>query len=223
MWRGSCRLNISVSASFVWRCLSGSAMTPFPHPAHRTGQADFLHPACMGLFLSRGVSRDFCCPLSCHSILLFDPRRERSSVPTACFHRRRAQRQSRTAFLQRRRTRARRQAAGGSGDWPRDDPRGACHWPRSIREPRLYSVEPVWGPDHEAVIRFCGQGSEAAGPFSQRHCSHSRMRIAATSDRHRLPSASSAVRCRTLFVLSRSRMLLTPPAAARHRPAPRRS
>ena len=110
-----------------------------------------------------------------------------------------------------------------SGGWPRDDPRGACHWPRSIREPRLYSVEPVWGPDHEAVIRFCGQGSEAAGPFSQRHCSHSRMRIAATSDRHRLPSASSAVRCRTLFVLSRSRVLLTPPAAARHRPAPRRS
>src|SRR5260370_4628598 len=48
------------------------------------------------------------------------------------------------------------------------------------REPRLYSVEPVWGPDHEAVIRFCGQGAEAAGPFSQRHCSHSRMRIAAT-------------------------------------------
>lgn len=91
------------------------------------------------------------------------------------------------------------------------------------REPRLYSVEPVWGPDHEAVIRFCGQGSEAAGPFSQRHCSHSRMRIAATSDRHRLPGASSAVGCRTLFVLSRSRVLLTPPAAARHRPAPRRS
>jgi hypothetical protein len=30
------------------------------------------------------------------------------------------------------------------------------------REPRLYSVEPVWGLDHEAVIRFCGQGSEAA-------------------------------------------------------------
>ena len=72
------------------------------------------------------------------------------------------------------------------------------------RETRLYSVEPVQGPDHEAVIRFCGHGSEAAGPFSQRHCSHSRMRIAATSDRHRLPGASSAVRCRTLFVLSRS-------------------
>jgi hypothetical protein len=54
-------------------------------------------------------------------------------------------------------------------------------------------LNPVWGPDHEAVIRFCGQGSEAAGPFSQRHCSHSRMRIAATSDRHRQPDASSAV------------------------------
>jgi hypothetical protein len=67
------------------------------------------------------------------------------------------------------------------------------------REPRLYSVEPVWGPDHEAVICFCGQGSEAAGPFSQRHCSHSRMRIATTSDRHRLPGASNAVRCRTLW------------------------
>ena len=45
MWRGGCRSNISVAASFVWRCLSGSAMAPFPHPAHRTGQADFPHPA----------------------------------------------------------------------------------------------------------------------------------------------------------------------------------
>ena len=45
MWRGGCRLNISVAASFVWRCLSGSAMAPFPHPAHRTGHADLPHPA----------------------------------------------------------------------------------------------------------------------------------------------------------------------------------
>src|SRR5208337_1221348 len=36
---------MSVSAPFVWRCLSGSAVAPFPHPAHRTGQADFPHPA----------------------------------------------------------------------------------------------------------------------------------------------------------------------------------
>src|SRR6202790_1692863 len=45
MWRGGFRLNISVAASFVWRCLSGSAVTPFPHPAHRTGHADLPHPA----------------------------------------------------------------------------------------------------------------------------------------------------------------------------------
>ena len=45
MWRGGCRLHISVAASFDWRCLSGSTMAPFPHPAHRTGQADFPHPA----------------------------------------------------------------------------------------------------------------------------------------------------------------------------------
>src|SRR6202011_2991438 len=44
MWRGGGRLSISVSAPFVWRCLNGSAMAPFPHPAHRTGLADFPHP-----------------------------------------------------------------------------------------------------------------------------------------------------------------------------------
>src|ERR1700746_3071055 len=35
-------------------------------------------------------------------------------------------------------------------------------------------------------------GSEAAGPFSQRHCSHNRIRIAATSDRRRQPSPQKA-------------------------------
>src|SRR6266536_184115 len=45
MWRGGFRLNISVAAPFVWRCLSRSTIAPFPHPAHRTGQADFPHPA----------------------------------------------------------------------------------------------------------------------------------------------------------------------------------
>ena len=45
MWRGGCRSNISVSAPFVWRCLTGSAVAPFPHPAHRTGHADLPHPA----------------------------------------------------------------------------------------------------------------------------------------------------------------------------------
>jgi len=45
VWRGGCRSNISVAAPFVWRCLTGSAMTLFPHPAHRTGHADLPHPA----------------------------------------------------------------------------------------------------------------------------------------------------------------------------------
>ena len=36
MWRGGFRLNRSVAASFVWRCLNGSTVTPFPHSAHRT-------------------------------------------------------------------------------------------------------------------------------------------------------------------------------------------
>ena len=37
MWRSGGRPNISVAAPFVWRCLSGSTLAPFPHPAHRTG------------------------------------------------------------------------------------------------------------------------------------------------------------------------------------------
>ena len=45
VWRGGVRLSMSVPAPFVWRCLSGSPVAPFPHPAHRTGHADFPHPA----------------------------------------------------------------------------------------------------------------------------------------------------------------------------------
>ena len=45
VWRGGVRLSMSVAAPFVWRCLSGSAVAPFPHPPHRTGRADFPHPA----------------------------------------------------------------------------------------------------------------------------------------------------------------------------------
>src|SRR5215469_16597202 len=45
VWRGGGRLNRSVAAPFVWRCLTGSTMAPFPPPAHRTGHADLPHPA----------------------------------------------------------------------------------------------------------------------------------------------------------------------------------
>ncbi|TYP69484.1 transposase IS66 family protein [Nitrosomonas communis] len=45
MWRGGLRLGLSVSASFVWRCLMSLAITSSPHPARQTGRADFPHPA----------------------------------------------------------------------------------------------------------------------------------------------------------------------------------
>src|SRR3984893_9246950 len=45
VWGGGGRTNISVAAPIVWRCLTGSTMVPFPHPAHRTGHADLPHPA----------------------------------------------------------------------------------------------------------------------------------------------------------------------------------
>ena len=59
------------------------------------------HTACMGLSLSRVHHAIFVA--RCYSILLFDPRREHSSIPTAHCRRRRAQWRSRTALLQRRR------------------------------------------------------------------------------------------------------------------------
>src|SRR5271166_3332300 len=40
VWRGGFRLSMSVAAPFVWRCLSGSTVAPFPHAPHRTGRAD---------------------------------------------------------------------------------------------------------------------------------------------------------------------------------------
>ena len=35
VWRGGFRPTLSVAAPFVWRCLTGAAIAPFPHPAHR--------------------------------------------------------------------------------------------------------------------------------------------------------------------------------------------
>src|SRR5712664_3634946 len=118
-------------------------MSPFSHPAHRTGQADFPHPACMGLSLSRGrhaILVVLCIPFFCSTArreLL--PSRPHISIAVA-----RSGGQGRRFFS----------AAEGlsltdastaagcrrSGDWPRDDPRGACHWPRSIARTTL-----VWG------------------------------------------------------------------------------
>ena len=178
----------------------------------------------MGLSLSRGITPFL--SFLCHSILLFDPRREHSFAATALsIAVARSGGQGRCIFSAAEDlSLTDGSTAAWSGGWPRDDPRRSLTLAAINRANQAcIRLNPYGVPDHEAVIRFCGQGSEAAGPFSQRHCSHSRRRIAATSDRHRLPGASSAVRCRTLFVLSRSRVLLTAPTAARHRPEPRRS
>ena len=45
MWRGGVRCGLSVAGPFVCRCLTSLTMLPFPHPAHRTGYADFPLPA----------------------------------------------------------------------------------------------------------------------------------------------------------------------------------
>jgi hypothetical protein len=45
MWRGGVRLGISVAGPFGCRCLTGLALTPFPHPAHQTRRAVFPHRA----------------------------------------------------------------------------------------------------------------------------------------------------------------------------------
>src|ERR1039458_4775822 len=66
MWRGGFRQNISVAASFVWRCLNGSTMAPFLHPAHRTGQADLPHPA-LGQDFTPSLSRATPSAVSEHS------------------------------------------------------------------------------------------------------------------------------------------------------------
>ena len=223
---------------YTGHCIRSRGIAPSPppvavgtpiteRPPHRSVLAAFPHKACMGLSLSRVHHAIFV--VLCWSILLFDPRCEHSSVPTAYYCRRRAQRRSRTALLQRRR----RLVLDGrerGGRLPRDRVircamiRGEPAIGREqSREPRLYSVEPTWVPTMK-------QSYASAGKAPRRRV-HSPSGIAAIAvcglPPPRIvigyPGASSAVRCRTLFVLSRSRVLLTPPAATRHRPAPHRS
>jgi hypothetical protein len=109
-------------------------------PPHRSVRAQFGHTACMGLSLSRGrhaICVVLCIPFFCStraaSIL---PSRPHISIAVA-----RSGGQGRRFFS----------AAEGlsltdastaagcrrSGGWPRDDPRGACHWPRSIARTTL--------------------------------------------------------------------------------------
>src|SRR6266487_1395052 len=93
-WRkGSFILNLPHS--------SGRDVRFMARPPPRSVRAAFPHTACMGLSLSRVHHAIFVA--RCYSILLFDPRGEHSSIPTAHCRRRRAQWRSRTALLQRRR------------------------------------------------------------------------------------------------------------------------
>ena len=39
------RLSLSFADPFLCRCFTNSTLLPFPHPAHRTGGADWPHPA----------------------------------------------------------------------------------------------------------------------------------------------------------------------------------
>jgi len=57
VWRGGCRPNIAVAAPFVWRCLTGSTLAPFPHSAHRTGHADLSGSAAIAGFCPHGSRR----------------------------------------------------------------------------------------------------------------------------------------------------------------------
>ena len=60
MWRGGGRCVSTVSAPFVWRCRNRRTMTPSPHPAHRTGQAQLRHPA-LGQGIRLSPTGDFVC------------------------------------------------------------------------------------------------------------------------------------------------------------------
>jgi hypothetical protein len=178
-----------------------------------------------GAFFVKGISHHFWC---CYVILMFDPRREHSSVPTAYHHRRRAQRRSRTALLQRRRRLVLDQREHGGrlpvvGWLPRDDPRGACHWPRAIAANHAcIRLNPCRVPTMK-------QSYASAGKAPRRRV-HSPSGIAAIAVCGLPPPriiigyrATSASGAEPSFVLSRSTLLLPPPAVTQRRLVSHRS
>ena len=119
---------------------SGRDVRFIARPPHRSVRAAFPHTACMGLLLSRGHHTVFCravasffCSTRAASIL---PSRPHITIAVA-----RSEGQGRRFFS----------AAEGlsltiastaagcprSGGRPRNDPRGACHWPRAIARTTL--------------------------------------------------------------------------------------
>jgi hypothetical protein len=66
-----------------------------------------------------------------------------------------------------------------------NDPRGARRWHARLRVAPLYSVGPVLGPDHEAIIRFGGKAPRRRAHSNERFDDHVPARVTTTSDRDR--------------------------------------
>ncbi len=106
--------------------------------SNRTGR--FPASGLYGAFFVKAASRHFCLPLSFHSFVrpaprtffrpdrIFPPPSRVAAVKEALLQRRRR------LVLDGREHGGRLPAIGC---WPRDDPRGACHWPRSIARTTL--------------------------------------------------------------------------------------
>ena len=65
------------------------------------------------------------------------------------------------------------------------EPRGARRWHARLRVAPLYSVGPVLGPDHEAIIRFGGKAPRRRAHSNERFDDHVQARVTTTSDRDR--------------------------------------
>jgi hypothetical protein len=120
------------------QCCSGRDVRFIARPPAQIRTCGFPAYGLYGAFAVKVTSRRSrrFCRAGCF-ILLFDPRREHSSVPTVYYHRRRAQRRSRTALLERRRRLVLDHREHGGrlpviGWFGTRDPREACHWPRAI-------------------------------------------------------------------------------------------
>jgi hypothetical protein len=66
-----------------------------------------------------------------------------------------------------------------------NEPRGARRWHARLRVAPLYSVGPVLGPDHEAIIRFGGKAPRRRAHSNERFDDHVPARVTTTSDRNR--------------------------------------
>src|SRR5438445_6028739 len=97
------RLHHAIFVVLVWEFLCQGCITPFLSCLYGSffvkGASRHFCRACMGVSLS--IVHHAIFVVLCCFILLFDPCREHSSIPTAHYRRRRAQRPSRTALLQR--------------------------------------------------------------------------------------------------------------------------